>query len=68
MVKLIEAPTIIPSPGTPPKQIAEFVGRVTTGTAQVSIAEMKSPAGWTEPVQRPAFDEYTVVLEGALTA
>jgi quercetin dioxygenase-like cupin family protein len=32
----------------------------------VSIARMVSPAGWEEPGQRPAFDEYTVVLKGAL--
>lgn len=27
---------------------------------------MLSPAGWVEPAQRPDFDEYTVVLQGAL--
>jgi mannose-6-phosphate isomerase-like protein (cupin superfamily) len=27
---------------------------------------MRSPAGWSEPGQRPEFDEYTVVLSGAL--
>jgi mannose-6-phosphate isomerase-like protein (cupin superfamily) len=27
---------------------------------------MRSPAGWTEPGQRPEFDEYTVVLAGSL--
>jgi len=27
---------------------------------------MKSPGGWVEPGQTPAFDEYTVVLKGAL--
>jgi ethanolamine utilization protein EutQ (cupin superfamily) len=27
---------------------------------------MRSPAGWEEPGQRPEFDEYTVVLDGAL--
>ena len=27
---------------------------------------MRSPQGWDEPGQRPAFDEYTVVLEGML--
>jgi quercetin dioxygenase-like cupin family protein len=67
MAQLIETPTIIPSPGSPPKQIAEFVGRVRTGTPEVSIAEMHSPTGWAEPGQRPSFDEYTVVLDGALT-
>jgi len=32
----------------------------------VSIARMTSPGGWVEPGQRPEFDEYTVVLRGAL--
>lgn len=27
---------------------------------------MKSPCGWVEPGQRPEFDEYTLVLRGAL--
>ena len=27
---------------------------------------MRSPAGWVEPGQRPDFDEYTLVLGGAL--
>jgi len=44
--------------------ISEFVGRLTTGTADVSVAVMDSPAGWSEPGQRPDFDEYTVVIEG----
>ena len=27
---------------------------------------MRSPSGWAEPGQRPEFDEFTVVLHGAL--
>jgi mannose-6-phosphate isomerase-like protein (cupin superfamily) len=27
---------------------------------------MHSPAGWSEPGQRPDFDEYTVVLQGVM--
>ena len=27
---------------------------------------MKSPSGWSEPGQTPEFDEYTIVLKGAL--
>ena len=37
-----------------------------SGTAAVSVAHMRSPSGWVEPGQRPAFDEYTVVLGGML--
>ncbi len=67
MARLIEAPFVVPSPGSPPKSIAEFVGRVSTETETVSVAVMESPAGWSEPGQRPEFDEYTVVLAGELT-
>ena len=30
------------------------------------MAHMRSPGGWVEPGQTPEFDEYTVVLKGAL--
>lgn len=66
MARLIESPTCITAAGTPPKQIEEFVGRVNTGTAAVSIARMRSPPGWSEPGQTPRFSEYSVVLRGAL--
>ncbi len=64
MPKLIPAPTLIPVPGN--KIIEEFIGGVNSGDAQVSIARMNSPAGWSEPGQRPDFEEYTVVLKGTL--
>lgn len=66
MTELIAAPNVIAAAGTPPKTISEFVGRVATGTAELSIAVMNSPKGWSEPGQRPEFDEYTVVIEGEL--
>jgi mannose-6-phosphate isomerase-like protein (cupin superfamily) len=50
------------------KEIAEYVGRLNSATEALSIAHMKSPAGWCEPGQIPEFDEYTVVLRGALRA
>jgi mannose-6-phosphate isomerase-like protein (cupin superfamily) len=62
----IASTTRIEAAGNKPKLIDEFVGRVNTGTEALSIARMRSPAGWVEPAQRPAFDEYTVVLAGAL--
>jgi quercetin dioxygenase-like cupin family protein len=64
--RLIENPTRIAAAGNKPKLIDEFVGRVNSGDAGLSVAVMQSPAGWVEPGQRPEFDEYTVVLEGAL--
>ncbi len=66
MAKLIAKPTVIPAAGTKPKRIEEFVGRVNTGDACVSVARMVSPEGWQEPGQRPEFEEITVVLSGAL--
>jgi quercetin dioxygenase-like cupin family protein len=66
MPDLIEKPTIIAAAGNLPKRIAEYIGRVNSATAAVSIARMESPAGWIEPGQTPEFDEYTVVLRGLL--
>ena len=62
----IQGPSIIEAAGTKPKRIEEYVGRVNSGTAAVSVARMKSPPGWVEPGQTPEFDEYTVVLVGTL--
>jgi ethanolamine utilization protein EutQ (cupin superfamily) len=66
MPKLIESPSRVEAAGTKPKLIDEYVGRVNTGDDRLSVAHMRSPAGWVEPGQRPDFDEYTVVLEGTL--
>lgn len=66
MPKLIDRPTIIEAAGNKPKIIQEFVGRVNSSEARTSIAHMKSPAGWVEPGQRPEFDEFTLVIAGAL--
>ncbi|MBI4803634.1 MAG: cupin [Desulfovibrio sp.] len=66
MAHLIESPAIIQAAGAPPKIIEEFVGQANSGTSHVSIARMKSPEGWSEPGQTPEFDEYSVVLRGAL--
>lgn len=66
MPKLIARPTIIAAAGNKPKQIEEYAGRVNSGHQHVSVARMKSPAGWQEPGQRPEFEEITVVLQGVL--
>jgi mannose-6-phosphate isomerase-like protein (cupin superfamily) len=66
MPRLIEAAATVEAAGTPPKRIEEFVGRVSTGHDIVSIARMHSPAGWSEPGQRPEFLEVSVVFRGAL--
>jgi mannose-6-phosphate isomerase-like protein (cupin superfamily) len=66
MPELIETPSRVEAAGTKPKLIDEYVGRVSTGEQRLSVAHMRSPAGWVEPGQRPDFDEYTVVLDGLL--
>jgi len=66
MPEFIEAPSRVEAAGTKPKLIDEYAGRVNTGEERVSVAHMRSPAGWVEPGQRPEFDEYTVVLSGSL--
>jgi quercetin dioxygenase-like cupin family protein len=66
MPTLIERPTTIEAAGNVPKRIDEYAGRVNSGHAHVSVAHMRSPAGWREPGQRPEFEEITVVLRGCL--
>ena len=66
MPKLLKKSTIIKAAGNKPKVIKEFIGLVNSQTSEVSIAQMKSPAGWVEPGQTPEFDEYTIVLKGCL--
>jgi len=66
MPEHVAQPARILAAGTLPKQIDEYVGRVSSKTAAVSVAHMRSPAGWVEPGQTPEFDEYTVVLKGML--
>lgn len=64
MPRLIPAPARIPVPGN--KQVHEYVGRVNTQSKDLSVAHMKSPAGWSEPGQRPEFREITIVLRGVM--
>jgi mannose-6-phosphate isomerase-like protein (cupin superfamily) len=66
MPELIAKPTRITAAGNKPKLIDEYFGRVNSRQEEVSIAHMRSPAGWVEPGQTPDFDEYTVVLKGML--
>ena len=66
MPTLIPQPTVVAAVGTKPKRIEEYAGRVNSGHSGVSVARMVSPEGWTEPGQRPEFEEITVVLKGLL--
>lgn len=66
MPKFITKPSVINAAGNKPKVIEEYIGRVNSKTEYVSVARMRSPEGWSEPGQRPEFDEYTLVLKGML--
>ena len=66
MPTLIPQPTRISAAGTKPKLIDEYIGRVNSNTEALSVAHMRSPAGWSEPGQTPQFDEFSIVLRGAL--
>ncbi|HEX8815106.1 MAG TPA: cupin [Terriglobales bacterium] len=66
MPTLIAQPSRITAAGNKPKLIDEYIGRVNSETSAVSIAHMRSPAGWQEPGQTPEFDEMTIVLKGML--
>jgi ethanolamine utilization protein EutQ len=63
---LIERPTRVQAAGNLPKIIDEYIGRVNSREDQLSVAHMRSPAGWEEPGQTPEFEEYTIVLRGKL--
>ncbi|HKE51705.1 MAG TPA: cupin domain-containing protein [Actinomycetes bacterium] len=64
MPEFVAGPTRIPVPGG--KVIDEYVGRVNSETASVSVAQMIAPGGWHEPAQTPEFDEVTLVLHGSV--
>jgi len=64
MPTLLAQPTRIQCAGNKPKLIDEYIGHVNSQTSGVSVAHMRSPEGWTEPGQKPEFDEFTIVLRG----
>jgi mannose-6-phosphate isomerase-like protein (cupin superfamily) len=66
MATHIAKPSVVQAAGNKPKIIEEFVGRVNSGTTDLSVARMRSAGGWVEPGQTPEFDEYTLVLRGLL--
>ena len=66
MPRLITTPARVEAAGNQPKLIDEYIGRVNSATADLSIAHMRSPGGWQEPGQTPEFDEFTLVLRGTL--
>ncbi|MGC3940333.1 cupin domain-containing protein [Roseobacter sp. EG26] len=65
MPTIIRTPTRLRAAGGVEKSIFEYLGRM-GGEDGMSVARMESPAGWSEPGQRPAFREVTLVVSGAL--
>ncbi len=63
MPQKINQPDLFPQQGI---TIAEFFGRISSGETGISICRITSGAGWSEPRQRPDFDEYTILLNGSL--
>jgi mannose-6-phosphate isomerase-like protein (cupin superfamily) len=51
-------------PTTDGKLIEEHFGLATTKTPEYSIAHMVAPPAWSEPFQKPEFDEVTLVIKG----
>lgn len=66
MPTLIQGATRVQAAGNMPKLIDEYVGRLNSKDEKISVAHMRSPAGWQEPGQTPEFEEYTIVLRGKL--
>ncbi|AXG74266.1 cupin domain-containing protein [Flavobacterium arcticum] len=46
------------------KLIEEHFGKASDSNAQLSIAHMVAPPEWSEPHQKPDFDEYTYIIKG----
>ncbi|WP_234997056.1 cupin domain-containing protein [Hymenobacter roseosalivarius] len=57
-----QAPFRVPT--TDGKLIEEHIGLASTRTSQYSVAHMVAPPQWSEPHQRPEFDEITIVVRG----
>ena len=50
------------------KIIEEYVGLINSGSKEISIAHIKSPKGWSEPGQRPEFNEHTPLIDREMLA
>jgi quercetin dioxygenase-like cupin family protein len=64
-MKPLRTPVRLRAAGNVEKSIYEYLGRM-SGEESLSVARMESPAGWSEPGQRPAFREFTLVISGAV--
>ncbi len=66
MPTLIASPTPIDSVGNRPKLCDEYVGWVNTGESKLSVTMVRSPTGWEGVSQWADYDEYRIVIKGAL--
>lgn len=60
--KIQSTPFVVPT--TDGKLIEEHFGKATDGNSAISIAHMIAPPKWSEPFQRPEFEEYTYIIKG----
>lgn len=44
----------------------EFFGLISSGQSDLSLCRIVCEKGWSEPAQRPEFDEYMIVTTGSL--
>jgi mannose-6-phosphate isomerase-like protein (cupin superfamily) len=56
------SPFIVPT--NDGKLIEEHFGFLTDKNSKISIAHMIAPPGWSEPFQRPDFEEFTYIIKG----
>lgn len=59
---LQKIPFVVPT--TDGKLIEEHFGLSFDKNEPLSLAHMIAPSGWSEPFQKPEFDEYTYVIKG----
>jgi mannose-6-phosphate isomerase-like protein (cupin superfamily) len=59
--KVQRTPFVVPTDDG--KLIEEHFGKASID-AQLSLAHMVAPPGWSEPFQTPEFDEFTYVIRG----
>ena len=57
-----KSPFVVPT--TDGKLIEEHFGKAIDSNAEISIAYMAAPPGWSEPFQSPEFAEYTYIIKG----
>jgi ethanolamine utilization protein EutQ (cupin superfamily) len=48
------------------KLIEEFIGKMANNESSVSVAHMIAPPNWSEPHQKPMFDEITIMIRGKM--